>query len=94
MEEIRTVEDAASHIVKMNSPLYSKDLLQLLPEELLQRKVSKPIDDSAIHEIVRKIDEIRYEKEVLSMLPINTEDTKNIEIETKFLFSVAAFIAH
>ena len=93
MEEIKKVKGAALHVIRENNP-YSRYLLQLLPAELLQRKFDELIDDSERQEIVRAIDEIRYEKEVLSMLPINTEDTKNIEIGIKFLSNIAQFIVH
>lgn len=93
MEEIKTVKDIALYIIRINDK-YSGDLLQLLPEELLQRKVSKPINGNVILEIVRTINEIRFEKEDLLMLPISAEGAKNIDIGTRFLFSVAAFISH
>lgn len=56
--EFGTVREIAERIVKINSPYYTKDLLGLVPEELLNKKLT----DENFDEIIRQVDAIRLVK--------------------------------
>ena len=53
------VRQVALHVIKINSHYYSKDLMSLIPTELL----NVDLTDGNLHETGIKIDEIRFQKE-------------------------------
>ncbi len=57
--KLGTVKEVALHVIKINAPYYSEDLIVLIPPELL--KVG--LTNETLHEIGVKIDEIRFQKE-------------------------------
>ncbi len=57
--ELGNVREIAERIVKINTPYYTKDLLELIPAELLNKKLT----DENLDETMRQVDAIRFKKE-------------------------------
>lgn len=108
--ELGTVKEIAEWIIEINTPYYAEDLLKLIPEELLNKRLT----DENLDETMRQVDAIRFKKEDELKSKIKTDEMTKILVgiiinypneilpkelemkrrEIKFIFNVAATIIH
>lgn len=108
--ELGTVKEIAEWIIEINTPYYAEDLLKLIPEELLNKRLT----DENLGETMRQVDAIRFKKKDELKSKIKSDEMAEIlvgvitnypnailpiELEIKmrkikFLFNVAATIIH